>query len=276
MRAYFFGADGSTAWRRQRLERDAARLPPRRRRHPRRGRDGPTVRGATARRSRSSSTPRPSRRTTGPRASRSPTSPSTPTARSILLEATRRHCPDAPFIFTSTNKVYGDTPNRLPLVERETRWEVDAGHPFSAHGIDESMSIDAHACTACSARRRWPPTCMVQEYGRYFGLKTGVLPRRLPHRAGPLRRRAPRLPVLPREVRRHRTAVHRLRLQGQAGPRQHPLARSRAGVLALLQGAAPGRGLQHGRRPGLATARCSKRSPIVEGSPAGRCLDVHR
>ena len=64
----------------------------------------------------------------------------------ILLEATRRHCPDAVFIFTSTNKVYGDTPNRLPLVEQETRWELDPSHPYAAHGIDESMSIDqSHA-----------------------------------------------------------------------------------------------------------------------------------
>ena len=55
---------------------------------------------------------------------------------------TRRHCPDAAFIFTSTNKVYGDTPNRLPLVERDTRWAVDDSHPFAVHGIDETMSID--------------------------------------------------------------------------------------------------------------------------------------
>src|SRR3954453_12144767 len=61
----------------------------------------------------------------------------------VLLEMTRRHAPDAPFIFTSTNKVYGDTPNRLPLVELDTRWAVDEDHPFSRHGIDETMSIDA-------------------------------------------------------------------------------------------------------------------------------------
>src|SRR5947209_5236903 len=60
-----------------------------------------------------------------------------------LLEATRQHCPDAPFIFTSTNKVYGDTPNRLPLVELETRWEVAPDHAYAAHGIPETMSIDA-------------------------------------------------------------------------------------------------------------------------------------
>jgi CDP-paratose 2-epimerase len=47
-----------------------------------------------------------------------------------MLEATRLHCPQAVFIFTSTNKVYGDTPNSLPLVELKTRWEVDQSHPF--------------------------------------------------------------------------------------------------------------------------------------------------
>jgi len=59
-----------------------------------------------------------------------------------LLEATRQFCPDAVFIFTSTNKVYGDRPNELPLIEDETRWEIDPGHRYHAAGIDESMSID--------------------------------------------------------------------------------------------------------------------------------------
>jgi CDP-paratose 2-epimerase len=88
-----------------------------------------------------------------------------------LLEATRRHCPDAAFVFTSTNKVYGDTPNRLPLVEEETRWEVQAEHPFAAHGIDESMSIDdsLHSLFGVS---KLAADVLVQEYGRYFGLNT--------------------------------------------------------------------------------------------------------
>src|SRR5438093_3699846 len=58
-----------------------------------------------------------------------------------LLEAARKFSPEAPFIFTSTNKVYGDTPNRLPLRELETRWELKETHPYY-RGIDESMSID--------------------------------------------------------------------------------------------------------------------------------------
>src|SRR5881392_3091858 len=59
-----------------------------------------------------------------------------------LLEAARRHAPDAPFIFCSTNKVYGDTPNRLPLVEHETRLELPEDHRWFG-GIDTTMSIDA-------------------------------------------------------------------------------------------------------------------------------------
>lgn len=58
-----------------------------------------------------------------------------------LLEYTRTYCPEAVFIFCSTNKVYGDTPNLLPLIELETRWEVDKGHKYY-NGIDEAMSID--------------------------------------------------------------------------------------------------------------------------------------
>ena len=88
-----------------------------------------------------------------------------------LLEATRRHCPDAAFVFTSTNKVYGDTPNLLPLVEEETRWEVRTDHPFAAHGIDELMSIDGSLHSLFGASKL-AADVLVQEYGRYFGLKT--------------------------------------------------------------------------------------------------------
>ena len=73
----------------------------------------------------------------------------------VLLECTRAHCPDAVFIFTSTNKVYGDTPNQLPLIERETRWEADPGHAFAAHGIDESMSIDRTMHSVFGASGSW-------------------------------------------------------------------------------------------------------------------------
>ena len=91
----------------------------------------------------------------------------------VLLEATRKFAPDAVFIFTSTNKVYGDTPNALPLIETATRWEVDPAHPWSEHGIDESMSIDQTKHSLFGASKV-AADVMVQEYGRYFGMRTGV------------------------------------------------------------------------------------------------------
>ena len=88
-----------------------------------------------------------------------------------LLEATRQHAPDAVFIFTSTNKVYGDTPNALPLIELETRWELDPAHPWAEHGIPEEMSIDqsTHSLFGVS---KLAADALVQEYGRYFGMQT--------------------------------------------------------------------------------------------------------
>ena len=88
-----------------------------------------------------------------------------------LLEATRQCCPDACFIFTSTNKVYGDTPNQLPLVEMASRWELPDDHPYSRYGIDESMSIDQTMHSLFGASKV-AADVLVQEYGRYFGLKT--------------------------------------------------------------------------------------------------------
>ena len=90
-----------------------------------------------------------------------------------LLEATRRHAEQAVFIFTSTNKVYGDTPNALPLVELETRWELSPDHPWAAHGIPESMSIDQTLHSLFGASKV-AADVLVQEYGRYFGMKTAV------------------------------------------------------------------------------------------------------
>src|SRR5215470_16663229 len=89
----------------------------------------------------------------------------------LLLEQARRHCPRAAFVFTSTNKVYGDTPNRLPLVERETRWEIDPAHPFFAHGIDETMPVD-HSKHSLLGASKLAADVLVQEYGRYFGMST--------------------------------------------------------------------------------------------------------
>lgn len=90
-----------------------------------------------------------------------------------MLELTRLHCPEAVFVFTSTNKVYGDNPNFLPLVEKELRWEIEESHPFYKEGIDETMSIDncKHSVFGAS---KVAADVMVQEYGRYFGMKTAV------------------------------------------------------------------------------------------------------
>ena len=87
-----------------------------------------------------------------------------------MLEATRQFCPDAAFVFTSTNKVYGDRPNALPLIEEDTRWEIDPTHAYR-EGIDESMSVDStkHSLFGVS---KTAADLLVQEYGRYFGMKT--------------------------------------------------------------------------------------------------------
>jgi CDP-paratose 2-epimerase len=87
-----------------------------------------------------------------------------------LLEATRLHSPDAVFVFTSTNKVYGDTPNTLPYVELETRWELPEDHRWHG-GIDETMSIDGSLHSLLGASKL-AADVLVQEYGRYFGLRT--------------------------------------------------------------------------------------------------------
>jgi CDP-paratose 2-epimerase len=90
-----------------------------------------------------------------------------------LLELTRQHSPEAVFIFTSTNKVYGDTPNFLPLVEQETRWEIEGSHAYHQNGIDEQMSID-HSKHSIFGASKVAADVLVQEYGRYFGMNTGV------------------------------------------------------------------------------------------------------
>ena len=89
-----------------------------------------------------------------------------------LLEATRKYNPQAIFIFTSTNKVYGDLPNHLPLIEQDKRWELPKNHRYFL-GIDESVSIDncLHSLMGAS---KVAADILVQEYGRYYGIKTGI------------------------------------------------------------------------------------------------------
>jgi CDP-paratose 2-epimerase len=170
MRRYFFGDEGSTVWRRERLERSVRGY-----RHVSADiRDEQAMEQVFAALGRDialviHTAAQPSHDW----AAREPITDFTVNANGTLvaLEMTRRHCPDAAFIFTSTNKVYGDTPNRLPLVERESRWAVDDQHPFAVHGIDESMSIDTTMHSVFGASKV-AADVMVQEYGRYFGLRT--------------------------------------------------------------------------------------------------------
>ena len=88
-----------------------------------------------------------------------------------LLEATRLHCPEAVFVFISTNKVYGDAPNEVPLKELETRWEY--ARPEDYDGIDENCRIDRTLHSLFGASKA-SADLMAQEYGRYFGMKVGV------------------------------------------------------------------------------------------------------
>ncbi|MGL4630497.1 MAG: NAD-dependent epimerase/dehydratase family protein [Leadbetterella sp.] len=90
-----------------------------------------------------------------------------------LLELTRLYSEKATFIFTSTNKVYGDTPNYLPLIELEKRWEIDKNHAYFEKGIDENMSIDQTKHSLFGASKV-AADVICQEYGRYFGMNVGV------------------------------------------------------------------------------------------------------
>ena len=89
-----------------------------------------------------------------------------------LLEAVRRACPESPFVHMSTNKVYGDLPNRIWVRERKTRWEYD--DPAYLGGIPETLSIDQSKHSLFGASKV-AGDVMVQEYGRYFGMPTCCL-----------------------------------------------------------------------------------------------------
>jgi CDP-paratose 2-epimerase len=169
MRAYFFGGEASTRWVRERLEKELKRYT----------HVEADIRDATAMEQLFSkygkdialvihTAAQPSHDW----AAKEPLTDFSVNANGtlVLLECVRKFAPDAPFIFTSTNKVYGDTPNRLPLVEQDTRWEIAATHPYHA-GIDEQMSVDQTTHSLFGASKA-AADLLVQEYGRYFGLKT--------------------------------------------------------------------------------------------------------
>ncbi len=169
MRSLFFGADASTAWQSDQLKREVHGY-----RHEKADvRDEEAIQKNFARYQRDISlvihtAAQPSHDW----AATQPTTDFTVNANGtlVLLEATRRFAPEAAFIFTSTNKVYGDGPNFLPLVEREKRWEINSAHPCR-DGVHEHFSIDRslHSLFGVS---KIAADLLVQEYGRYFGMKT--------------------------------------------------------------------------------------------------------
>lgn len=170
MRSYFFGADGSTEWQRLSLERELVNY-----RHEQLdirdmdglhalfGRYGKAVKAIVH------CAAQPSHDW----AAREPHTDFSVNGTGTLnmLEAARVHCPEAVFIFTSTNKVYGDRPNSLPLIETPLRWTVDATHPYAQYGINEEMSLD-HCKHSIFGASKVAADIMVQEYGRYFGMPT--------------------------------------------------------------------------------------------------------
>lgn len=169
MRRYFFGDHASTSWNRQRLEKNA----PRYRHYEIDIRDNAAIERIFEHYGEQislviHSAAQPSHDW----AAREPQTDFTINANGTLnlLEATRQHAPKAVFLFTSTNKVYGDTPNRLPLIEQATRWEIDPTHTYVS-GIREDMSIDQSVHSLFGASKV-AADVLVQEYGRYFDLHT--------------------------------------------------------------------------------------------------------
>jgi CDP-paratose 2-epimerase len=170
MRSTFFGDDASTAWNRSRLQSDVRGY-----RHVDADiRDADAMEAVFRRHAGSIATViHAAAQPSHDWAAMDPITDFTVNANGtlVLLEMTRRFAPNASFLYMSTNKVYGDTANRLPLVELDTRWECDASHRFAEHGIDESMSIDT-AMHSLFGVSKASADLMVQEYGRYFGIPT--------------------------------------------------------------------------------------------------------
>ena len=170
MRRYFFGAEASTAWNKQRLQEE---LKDKYAHFPADIRDNEEVE-KIFQKNKFDVIIHTAAQPSHDWAAKEPFTDFTVNANGtlVLLENFRKYCPDAAFIFTSTNKVYGDRPNELPLVELEKRYELPQGHRYY-NGIDESMSVDycRHSLFGAS---KLAGDILVQEYGRYFGLNTGI------------------------------------------------------------------------------------------------------
>src|SRR5271170_5668464 len=171
MRAEFFGKEASTRWVRDRLRADVRHY----RHHEADIRDTQAIETIFARYgSDISLVIHAAAQPSHDWAASNPTMDFTVNANgtSVMLEATRRFAPEAVFIFMSTNKVYGDRPNELPLLEMQTRWEYD--DPAFTDGISEEFSIDRSKHSLFGASKL-AADVMVQEYGRYFGMRTCCL-----------------------------------------------------------------------------------------------------
>ena len=175
--------------------------------------------------------------------------------------------PTRPFIFCSTNKVYGDTPNRLPLRGAGDAARAARGPSATSTGIDTSMSIDRSTHSLFGVSKA-AADLLVQEYGRYFDMPTvcfrgGCL-------TGPQHAGAKLHGFLAYLMKCTVTgdALHRLRLRGQAGARQHPQRRPGRRVRRLPPRAARRPPSTTSAAAATATARCSRRSRSASGSPA--------
>jgi CDP-paratose 2-epimerase len=172
MREYFFGADGSTIWKKNELESQLKRF----RHHNLDIRDKTGIESLLRELgSRVKVVIHTAAQPSHDWAAKEPYTDFSVNAEGtlVMLESARKYCPEAPFLFTSTNKVYGDTPNELPLIETELRWELDPTHRWAKHGIDETMSIDQSKHSIFGASKV-AADVLVQEYGRYFGMNTVV------------------------------------------------------------------------------------------------------
>ncbi len=247
MRRYFFGDEASTAWNREQIEAQVPgyRAPRLDIRDRQRSSAFSALRAATIELViHTAAQPSHDWAAREPRS----TSRSTPTARCNLLEATRQHAPDAVFIFTSTNKVYGDTPNRLPLVEQPTALGDRSRLTATRGGISEDMSIDQTLHSLFGASKV-AADVLVQEYGRYFGLHTACF--RGGCLTGPNHSGAQLHGFLAYLMKcaDHRHPLHRVRLPGQAGARQHPQRRPDPRLRRILPARrVVGGGVQHRRR----------------------------
>lgn len=171
MRAYFFGPEASTAWNNKQLKKTfkSAYLP-----HAIDIRDDKKI-AALFKKNKFDIVVHTAAQPSHDWAAKEPFTDFTVNANGtlVLLENYRKYAPNATFIYTSTNKVYGDTPNYLPLVEKEKRYEIKPDHRYYKEGIDETMSVDQSKHSIFGASKL-AADIMVQEYGKYFNLPTGT------------------------------------------------------------------------------------------------------